>query len=203
MGLAPAVKSSASDQLANAGQRDGREYVSTETYAEFAGTDAPRSRIERIGVCSSRPLTVPTTEETTLAEVSCSQNRRTAHPAARSVKVFRRSRALVAVSLASHQAAFALGGTACFGQLCQKQPSKNTTTRWRGKTMSPRHRSPGTTAVSTRYRRPAWWRRDRTVNSSIVSRPRFDCMQRRTPGEDAHETSRRRRVGFDGGAPEA
>ncbi len=75
------------------------------------------------------------------------------------------------------------------GTGAQKHPSMKVAIRCLGNTMSARRRSPGSGAVSTRYRSPAAWRRRRTASSGAVSRPRFACMIRRVAGDDAKEFS--------------
>lgn len=67
---------------------------------------------------------------------SCCQIRTTRHPFVRNVRVTNRSRFLLAASFFRQKAALFFGFVACFGQLCQKQPSTKTASLCRGKMKS-------------------------------------------------------------------
>ena len=62
---------------------------------------------------------------------SCSQIRSTRQPCLRSVRVTRRSLAMLAESFFFQKGRLFTGRLECLGQPCQKQPSTNTTTRSR------------------------------------------------------------------------
>lgn len=79
---------------------------------------------------------------------SCSQIRRTSHPALRSARFTKRSRALFAESLFRQKAALFFGWVECSGQPCQKQPSTNTAN------LRPRNTKSG---LVWNLRRPPCW----------------------------------------------
>ena len=113
---------------------------------------------------------------------SCSQYRRTVHPAASILRSCRRSRCTLARILALHQSPFRLGIVRCSGQECQKHPSRNTATRARGNWRSGRAFPASGIVRSTLNRRPRAWTARRTAISNGVSRRGVFRIRRRVAG---------------------
>ena len=110
---------------------------------------------------------------------SCSQYRKTVHPAALIPRSCRRSLSTLAWILALHQSAFRLGMVPCSGHECQKHPSRNTATRARANWRSGRALPASGIVRSTLNRRPRAWTARRTAISKAVSRRRVFCIRRR------------------------
>lgn len=98
-------------------------------------------------------ITAHTWSDTVLGS-SCSQKRKTVHPASSKWRVVSTSRTAFRWSLASHQSELERGCVPCSGQPCQKQPSTNTATLTRVNAMSILRRAIPGTGKATRYRRP-------------------------------------------------
>ena len=98
------------------------------------------------------------------------------------------SRRRLAVTLSAQNPALVAATVWCWGQPCQKQPSRNTATLARENTRSAVRRTLERGRVLTRYRRPRACTADRRASSGRVSRPRLERMLARTPGEDAHDS---------------
>jgi hypothetical protein len=105
---------------------------------------------------------------------SCCQTRRTYQPSFLNVRETRRSRALFRSSLRFQKSPLSIGFVACFGQLCQKQPSTKTTKRSFVKTKS------GFPKILRRRRQPMmrFRRKRRSMANSValLSRPRTRDM---------------------------
>jgi len=114
-----------------------------------------------------------------------SQTRTTVQPAAASAASFRQSRAWLYAILWDQYSAFARGADCLHSQPCQKQPSTNTPTCSRGKTMSAVQRRPGTGRTCLRRRGPRRWSADRSTRSGVVSVERFALIRARAAGFDA------------------
>lgn len=132
---------------------------------------------------NQRSWTTSATRPATTCGSSCSQKRRTRHPASSSTRVVSTSRSCVRATFSRHQAARSPdAGRWCSGHPCQKQPSIMTTTLRRVNTMSPVRRSPGTGRTFTRYRKPMAHSRCRTANSGPVSLPGLRRIRNDTAG---------------------
>jgi len=111
--------------------------------------------------------------------MSVSQSRITVHPSRRSIRVFRRSRAMLASIFASQYCAFVplASRSRRRSQLrpCQKSPSQNTTTRALRNTMSG---FPGRSVACSRYRAPERHNCFRRISSARVFRDRFPRFAR-------------------------
>ena len=119
---------------------------------------------------------------TTRSTVSCSQNRRTDHPATASRASVSRSRRLFSASLAAQILGIRLGSSAVFRHACQKHPSTNTATRSLGNAISARRL--GRTGRSTRNRKPRACSSRRTATSGFVSRRRLAIILRDAACDD-------------------
>ncbi len=104
---------------------------------------------------------------------SCSQRRRTVHPAEFSALLTASSRRWFLASFGSQYETFLRGCVPCSGHECQKQPSIKTATRCRGNTMSTHTLSPPASRCTFfRNRNPDAWsaRRSRTSGAESILR---------------------------------
>lgn len=119
---------------------------------------------------------------------SCSHMRRTVQPAAIRASSLLRSLCMFRSSLLAHHFALVAGRVAWIGHPCQKQPSTNTASLQVGKRASAKHRRVATGRRCLKNRRPSRWSFCLMRLSGPVSRGLFDCIERRTPGDDAHDS---------------
>jgi hypothetical protein len=118
----------------------------------------------------------------------CSQTLITVQPESMRSASYRRSLSMFRASFAFQYLLLRRGLVPCSGHPCQKQPSTNTASLARGKTMSGRIGrlcAKGRIGWSTRKRRPEAKRADRSRFSGRVSRRRLPCIVARTAGLEA------------------
>lgn len=125
---------------------------------------------------------------------SCSQTRMTTQPSSSNLRFVSRSRRRLVSIFSRQNSALAFGQVACSGQPCQKQPSTNTATLAREKTMSARRRTPRMGETSTRNRSPRRCNNERMSFSGLVSRLRLARMRFRASMEEAWGTPPRRLI---------
>lgn len=111
-------------------------------------TPTPRNAFPR-APCNIRRIRLTIFDATSSGD-SCSQYLRTVHPLLFNAWPVSRSRRTIRANLVCQYVRFVLGEVACSGQPCQKQPSMNTATRARVKTISARVRRSGFNLWSTR-----------------------------------------------------